>query len=148
MDLDLSDEAQYGWKENAPEPESFTLQLAINDSAMGTVAVSNLLGSGILDLGNGKYTVPEDVEVAILATANKGYKLASWKEGDTTVNTKDNPWKTYISKDVTITAVFEIDDQAIDNTAVETKAVKRIVNGQLLIEKKGKFYNAQGAEVR
>jgi len=148
IELDISDDAQYGWKENAPEPVSFTLQLAINDSAMGTVAVTNLLGSGILDLGNGKYTVPEDVEVAIKAEALKGYKFAGWKEGDTAVNTKDNPWKTYISKDVTITATFEAEDQAIDNTAVETKAIKRIVNGQLLIEKNGKFYNAQGAEVK
>jgi len=37
---------------------------------------------------------------------------------------------------------------AIINTAVDTKAVKRIVNGQLLIERDGKFYNVQGAEVR
>ena len=38
--------------------------------------------------------------------------------------------------------------EAIENTAVNTKAVKRIVNGQLLIEKNGKIYNAIGAEVR
>ena len=37
---------------------------------------------------------------------------------------------------------------AISNTAVENKAVKRIVNGQLLIEKNGKTYNATGAEVK
>ena len=37
---------------------------------------------------------------------------------------------------------------AISKTAVEAKAVKRIVNGQLLIEKNGKFYNALGAEVK
>jgi len=37
---------------------------------------------------------------------------------------------------------------ALDNTAVDTKAVKRIVDGQLLIERDGKFFNAVGAEVR
>ncbi len=37
---------------------------------------------------------------------------------------------------------------AISNTAVETKAIKRIVNGQLLIEKNGKTYNVMGAEVK
>ena len=37
---------------------------------------------------------------------------------------------------------------AIDNTVVEGKAVKRIVNGQLVIEKNGVIYNAQGAMVR
>ena len=31
---------------------------------------------------------------------------------------------------------------------VNTKAIKHIVNGQLLIEKNGKFYNALGAEVK
>lgn len=37
---------------------------------------------------------------------------------------------------------------ALDNTAVETKATKRIVNGQLFIERDGRTYNAQGAQVR
>jgi hypothetical protein len=37
---------------------------------------------------------------------------------------------------------------AIDNIAVDAKAVKRFVNGQLIIEKNGKTYNALGVEVR
>ncbi|MBQ1859256.1 MAG: PKD domain-containing protein [Paludibacteraceae bacterium] len=37
---------------------------------------------------------------------------------------------------------------AIDNNEVELKAVKRIVNGQLLIEKNGVMYNAQGVVVK
>ena len=37
---------------------------------------------------------------------------------------------------------------AVENTAVETKAIKRIVNGQLLIEKNGKLFNVTGALVR
>ncbi len=36
----------------------------------------------------------------------------------------------------------------IDNTAVEAKAVKFYRNGQLVIEKNGKSYNALGAEVK
>ena len=35
---------------------------------------------------------------------------------------------------------------ALDNTVTETKAVKRLVNGQLLIEKNDKTYNALGIE--
>lgn len=31
---------------------------------------------------------------------------------------------------------------------IEAKATKRIVNGQLLIERDGKLYNATGAEVK
>lgn len=37
---------------------------------------------------------------------------------------------------------------ALNNTAEEGKAVKRIVNGQLVIEREGKMYNALGAEVK
>lgn len=37
---------------------------------------------------------------------------------------------------------------ALNNTADETKAVKRIVNGQLVIEREGKLFNALGAEVK
>ena len=37
---------------------------------------------------------------------------------------------------------------ALGNTEAEVKAVKRIVNGQLLIEKNGVLYNAQGAVVK
>lgn len=37
---------------------------------------------------------------------------------------------------------------AIDNTIVGEKATKRIVSGQFVIEKNGKFYNATGAEVK
>ena len=36
----------------------------------------------------------------------------------------------------------------VENTAADTKAVKRIVNGQLIIEKNGKIFNAQGVEVK
>ena len=40
------------------------------------------------------------------------------------------------------------DATALGNTEAEVKAVKRIVNGQLLIEKNGVLYNAQGAVIR
>jgi hypothetical protein len=37
---------------------------------------------------------------------------------------------------------------ALDNTIVSGKVVKRFVNGQLVIEKNGKSYNAVGAEIK
>ena len=37
---------------------------------------------------------------------------------------------------------------ALDNTAVDAKTTKRIVDGQLLIERDGKTFNAQGVEVK
>lgn len=43
---------------------------------------------------------------------------------------------------------FSFAPTAVDNTAVEAKAVKRIVDGQLFIERDSKTFNAQGVEVR
>ena len=39
-------------------------------------------------------------------------------------------------------------ETGVENTAVDSKAVKRIENGQVIILMNGKFYNAQGQEVR
>ena len=64
------------------EPTTYTLQLVVNDPAMGSVAVTNLLGSGIVDNQDGTYTVPENAEVNLLATANEGYKFTGWREGN------------------------------------------------------------------
>ena len=36
----------------------------------------------------------------------------------------------------------------VENTSADTKAIKRLVNGQLLIEKNGRIFNAQGQEVK
>ncbi|MBQ4394312.1 MAG: hypothetical protein II825_03345 [Paludibacteraceae bacterium] len=47
----------------------------------------------------------------------------------------------------TLSIAFPIGD-GIDNTAVEAKAIKRIVNGQLRIEMNGVEYNAQGQVVK
>ena len=65
-----------------PEPATHTLQLVVNDPAMGSVAVTNLLGSGIVDNQDGTYTVPENAEVHLLATANEGYKFTGWSEAN------------------------------------------------------------------
>ena len=45
-------------------------------------------------------------------------------------------------------SIEKIGAQGIENTTASVKAVKRIVNGQMIIEKNGKFYNALGTEVR
>jgi len=37
---------------------------------------------------------------------------------------------------------------AVENTALAPKATKRIINGQVIIEKNGKFYNTLGTEMR
>ncbi len=78
-----------------------TLQLHVNDALMGSVAVTNLLGSDIIDNGDGTYTVPEGAEVTLLATPNEGYEFSGWKASNTicdftecefvALNTVDNP---------------------------------------------------------
>jgi hypothetical protein len=41
------------------------------------------------------------------------------------------------------------DDTAVENVEVENaSAIKKIVNGQMVIEKDGKFFNLLGAEVK
>ena len=256
-------------------PATYTLQL-VADPEKGSVAVTNLLGSDIIDNGNGNYTVPANAEVTILATPLEGYQFTGWKVGNrwcdftecgTALNTLDNPMTFTMTADTAFMAAFaaaapaeksvvvfeangnkkevevelphtfwceleyedgELDDiiqglyalplggycdyyydgpvaegntavtagadadsnhfitiseafegtatvsgiyikrtemdedpftytltisikssaTAISNTAVEAKAVKRIVNGQLLIERDGKLFNLTGAQVK
>lgn len=99
-----------------PIPATYTLQL-VADPEKGSVAVTNLLGSNIVDNGNGNYTVPENAEVTILATPNEGYEFAGWKVGNiddmvgcyycgTALNTKDNPMTITMTEDKAYLAEF------------------------------------------
>ena len=76
-----------------------TLQL-VADPTKGSVAVTNLLGSGIVDNGDGTYDVPEGAEVTLQATPNEGYEFIGWKAGNVgcdftdcgnALSTVDNP---------------------------------------------------------
>ena len=95
-------------------PTTHTLRL-VADSVMGSVAVTNLLGSDIVDNGDGTYTVPENVSVTILATPNEGYEFSGWLEGNvlcdfidcgTALNTMDNPLTFTITQDAACKAEF------------------------------------------
>ena len=141
-------------------PTTYTLQLHVNDAAMGSLAVTNLLGSDIIDNGDGTYTVPEGAEVTILATPNEGYEFSGWKASNTLcdftecefvdVNTVDNP----LTFDMNMTVAFMAEFKAVAPTAIENvqsnkaQGTKFFRDDQLLIEKNGKIYNAQGAEVK
>ena len=100
-----------------PAPTTYTLQL-VADPEKGSVAVTNLLGSDIVDNGNGNYTVPENAEVTILATPLEGYEFTGWKVGNieemvgcyycgTALNTEDNPLTFTMTADVAYLAEFE-----------------------------------------
>ena len=100
-----------------PAPTTYTLQL-VADPEKGSVAVTNLLGSDIIDNGNGNYTVPENASVTILATPLEGYEFTGWKVGNieemvgcyycgTALNTEDNPYTFTMTADVAYLAEFE-----------------------------------------
>ena len=104
-------------KGDEPAPTTYTLQL-VADPEKGSVAVTNLLGSDIIDNGNGNYTVPENAEVTILATPLEGYEFTGWKVGNidemvgcyycgTALNTEDNPYTFTMTADVAYLAEFE-----------------------------------------
>lgn len=87
-----------------PEPTTYTLTLASNDVAMGTVIVE---GEGIVDNQDGTYTVAEGTEVTIVAQSAEGYHLASWSN-EAALNENDSQTIT-ITDNTTITAVFAAD---------------------------------------
>ena len=114
---DLRDD-NFRWARCVPAvAETYTLELVSNDEAMGTVEVTNLLGSDIIDNEDGTYTVPENTEVTILATPATGYQFDGWKEGNlgefascyycgTAINTNDNPMTITMTADKAILATF------------------------------------------
>ena len=136
---------------------TYTL-LLVADPAMGSVEVTNLLGSDIIDNGNGNYTVPENAEVTILATPLEGYEFSGWKTGNiddmvgcyycgTALNTEDNPLTFTMTADVAYLAEFEV-AQGIENIVLTEKTQKVVVDGVLYIVRDNKLFNIQGAQVR
>ena len=105
--------------------------------------------------------------VTILATTPPAvkYDISSSYESDSWISFDPSDKTLYVPKSEgsTVKAAYEaancwklfgtiaeIEDSptAITATAADTKAVKRIVNGQLLIERDGRTFNALGAEVK
>ncbi|MBO5618664.1 MAG: hypothetical protein J5902_01640 [Paludibacteraceae bacterium] len=121
-----------------PAPTTYTLKL-VADPAMGSVAVTNLLGSDIVDNGNGTYTVPENAKVTILATPNEGYAFTGWLEGNVlcdfidcgvALNTLDNPLTFTMTNDAACKAEFKATAPAGEVTVVfaaNNKTVERTV---------------------
>ena len=92
-----------------------TLQLHVNDAAMGSVALQNP-SNDIVDNGDGTYTVPEGAEVTLQATPNEGYEFIGWKASSTICDfadcefvalpTVDNPMTIGMHQEVAIMAEF------------------------------------------
>ena len=90
--------------------------------------------------------IPNDPEEAT-AGGTASYAGVLKADGATLVMGRDGGTTTTLLTCV-IKREVECEATAIDNTEVKATAIKRIVNGQLLIEKNGVMYNAQGAVVR
>ena len=98
---------------------------------------------------HGALSITSAVEIATINFTTTGGKTGGL-DAEVTVNATS-----YVVEDLASQARFtEVKvvlaggTTAIDNNEVEMKAVKRVVNGQLFIEKNGVLYNAQGAVVR
>lgn len=94
-----------------------------------------------------KVNVPVSATVTLTLTPDDGYKVASVKYNDGTDHVIEPVNQAYSftmpEAAVTVTAVFS-QATALDNTEAGVKAVKRLENGMLVIEKNGVRYNAQG----
>ena len=99
---------------------------------------------GPVATGNAAVTAGADDDANHFITISEAF------EGTATVSGKYVKYIDLEEEEFTYTLTISIKGSAtaISNTAVEAKAVKRIVNGQLLIEREGKTFNAIGAEVR
>ena len=101
-------------------------------------ATGNAAVTAGLDGDNHFITISEDFEGEAIVSG-KYYKFT--EDRNIVSNAAYEPFDYAITVSINTST-------AISNTVVEAKAVKRIVNGQLLIERDGKFFNAVGTEVR
>lgn len=116
----------------------------------GTLVVKN--GDDAITSGD-KFVAGATLDV--VATPTSGYKLDAIKVIKTGTNPEEDVTATVLSETtltvpayaVTVSATFS-PATALDNTNDEVKAIKRIENGMLVIEKNGKLYNAQGQQIR
>ena len=115
----------------APETPTYSITVDVNDPLMGSAT-----GGGIFEEGE---------EVTLIATPNEGYEFVEWSNGST-----ENPFVAPACMDATITAIFQAiaSQQGVEDIFDGAQAVKLIRDGQFLIIRDGRTYNAQGVEMR
>ena len=122
----------YGSSQNdiAIFARQYTVTVNSNDENMGTVT------------GGGNYF--ENNVATLVATPKDGYKFTGWSN-----NTElSEATQTFtVTENVTITANFAKGETAITNTTLNAKTIKTIENGQLIIIRDGKKYNAMGVRL-
>lgn len=126
----------------ATSVQQYTVTLAVYpEDADGVVEFTNGDGTGVYD---------ENTEAEMSATANINWEFLGWDiDGDDNPDVDTPTYTHMVTGDITITAIFsETTPTILDKTETETYAVKKVCNGQLLIEKNGKTFNAQGAQIQ
>ncbi|MGN1239917.1 MAG: bacterial Ig-like domain-containing protein [Paludibacteraceae bacterium] len=108
-----------------------SVEVGVNDASMGSV------------YGGGKYAV--GATATLTAVPKTGYKLTGWSNNSEITTTTQS---FTVTEEITIIANFATGETAIDNAAVEIPAVKVIENGQLVILREGKKYNAMGVRLQ
>ena len=100
-------------------------------------------------------TIAKDDIANIAVTDTKVYSFTA-TEGDAYIEFTSNNSKALVFKQIMIDEEIAAvvlpakpgDETSITNTEASVKAIKRIVDGQLVTEKNGVLYNAQGAVVK
>jgi hypothetical protein len=116
------------------EPVKYTVTATVNPAEAGTVE------------GAGEYE--ENAEATLIATAAEGYEFVNWTVAGEEVST-DATYTFTVTADVEVVANFKAKvGTGVANIQTGIKAVKTIKNGQLIISKDGKEYNAQGAQLK
>lgn len=91
----------------------------------------------------------ENIDVPVLATPDDGYKVGQVTIGNEVLiaDAEGVYHFTMPAYDVTVTATFVPESEGIEDVNA-AKAVKRLENGMLLIEKNGKTFNVMGARIK
>lgn len=109
-------------------------------------------GSVTANWDNKKYRTPVGALVTLTVTPEEGYVCTSltWNGTPLHDEVEGQPITfTMPAEAVNVVAAFDTDfPTAIENGEAETKVVKFMENGQLMIRKNGVVYNAQGAVVK
>ena len=119
--------------EELQAPELFAIHCA--EAENGTIAAPFKLG------------IPGE-KIALTVTPAEGFKIVSVSLNEVSLEPAENVYSFIMpAAEANVEAVFGT-ATAIENTNAEMKAVKRVINGQLFIEKGGVLYNLQGAVVK
>jgi len=87
--------------------------------------------------------------ITLTVTPDEGYEIEDVKVDGVSLNENEGKYTFNMpAKNVEVTATFEAEATALDNTNATVKATKVVRNGQLLIEKNGEVYNVLGTRVR